>query len=216
MSTAVSSLRRERAKTVLRGKILDAARELFADQGYEAVTMRSIAERIEYTPTTIYAHFQDKEALLRELCTQDYQAFGQQLAQCVDADATPIDTLRRIAGAYIQFALQHPHHYRYMFMTPLPPCHIDDSAVERGNPNQDAYAFLKAWVNKAIACGALQPAFAADTELTAQTLWAGVHGFVALRLTMRQDDWIDWVDIERAGAALLDALLHGISRIGEA
>ena len=48
--------------------ILDAARELFATEGYEAVTMRRIADRIEYSPTAIYFHFKDKESLVRELC----------------------------------------------------------------------------------------------------------------------------------------------------
>src|ERR1700751_6037572 len=53
--------RRERERQELRSRILDAARELFAEQGYDAVTMRGIAERIEYSPTAIYFHFKDKE-----------------------------------------------------------------------------------------------------------------------------------------------------------
>ncbi len=59
--------RRERERQELRTRILDAARELFAEEGYDAVTMRKIADRIEYSPTAIYFHFRDKHALMREL-----------------------------------------------------------------------------------------------------------------------------------------------------
>ena len=61
------SERRRRDGARLRQKILNAARDLFAAQGYEAVTMREIARKIEYSPTAIYTHFQDKEALINEL-----------------------------------------------------------------------------------------------------------------------------------------------------
>jgi AcrR family transcriptional regulator len=60
--------RRERQRQSLRKQILDAARELFTELGYEAVSMRRIADKIGYSPTTIYLHFADKEALVRELC----------------------------------------------------------------------------------------------------------------------------------------------------
>ncbi len=70
--------RREREKQELRTRILDAARELFAELGYEAVTMRKIAERIEYSPTAIYFHFKDKDALMRELCEMDFSTLAQQ------------------------------------------------------------------------------------------------------------------------------------------
>jgi len=57
--------RRERERKAVRKKILDAARELFVAEGYDAVTMRRIAETIEYSPTAIYFHFKDKETLIR-------------------------------------------------------------------------------------------------------------------------------------------------------
>ena len=64
--------RREREKEEVRKKILDAARELFATEGYERVTMRKVAEAIEYSPTTIYHHFEDKDDLVRALCLADF------------------------------------------------------------------------------------------------------------------------------------------------
>ncbi len=73
--------RREREREELRTRILDAARELFAEEGYEAVTMRRIADRIEYSPTAIYFHFRDKEALMRELCDHDFRALAQRVPE---------------------------------------------------------------------------------------------------------------------------------------
>ena len=68
--------RREREKAEIREKILDAARDLFVSEGYEAVSMRKIADRIEYSPTAIYLHFKDKEAVMRELCDLDFLALA--------------------------------------------------------------------------------------------------------------------------------------------
>ena len=64
--------RREREREEVRRKILDAARELFATEGYAAVTMRKIAEAIEYSPTAIYGHFEDKDDLVHALCHEDF------------------------------------------------------------------------------------------------------------------------------------------------
>ena len=66
--------RREREREEVRRKILDAAHELFRREGYENVTMRRIAEAIEYSPTTIYNHFEDKDDLVKALCQEDFAA----------------------------------------------------------------------------------------------------------------------------------------------
>ena len=60
--------RKEREKEDVRKKILDAAHDLFEAQGYENVTMRAVADAIEYSPTTIYLHFANKDALVEALC----------------------------------------------------------------------------------------------------------------------------------------------------
>ena len=65
--------RREREKKELKQEILDAARDLFVREGFENVSMRKIAEKIEYSPTAIYLHFKDKEALVHELCLHDFR-----------------------------------------------------------------------------------------------------------------------------------------------
>src|SRR5438128_475534 len=98
--------RRDRERDELRHKILDAARTLFVEQGYEAVSMRKIADAIEYSPTAIYAHFADKAALMQELCQHDFQSLAHvfhDLAQITD----PVDRIRQTGHTYIRFAAEN-------------------------------------------------------------------------------------------------------------
>jgi AcrR family transcriptional regulator len=177
--------RREREREEIRTKILEAARDLFVAHGYEAVTMRRIAARIDYSPTAIYLHFKDKQAVLRELCDRDFGALAHRFAKIARL-ADPIERLAAIGRAYAEFGLAHPNHYRLMFMTPHPPLDKTESAIERGNPEEDAYAFLEATVIEALAAGRLRPELV-DAPLVTQTIWAAVHGLVALQIAKCND-----------------------------
>lgn len=199
--------RRHREKEELSTKILDAARELFAAEGYERVTMRKIAAAIEYSPTAIYLHFPDKMAVMRALCDRDFLTLAQQF-QRIAKIADPIERLRRVGHAYAAFALSHPNHYRLMFMTPY-PAKAAASEVERGNPEVDAYAFLKWIVTEAIASGRLRPEYR-DVDQLAQMAWAGVHGVVSLYIAKCEDDWVEWRPAKKTAAALVDAMIRGL------
>jgi AcrR family transcriptional regulator len=201
--------RRERERQQLRTRILDAARELFAEQGFEAVTMRKIAERIEYSPTAIYFHFKDKEALLRELCDTDFGALAQEF-QKIARIGDSVDRLRQIGRAYVGFGIDSPNHYRIMFMTPHPPgIRGEDSRITKGNPEEDAYAFLRATTAEAIAAGRLRPELH-DADLVSQMVWAGTHGVVSLHIAKCNDDWVEWRDARKTAHALIEAMIRGI------
>lgn len=202
--------RREREKAEIREKILEAARDLFVNEGYEAVSMRKIADRIEYSPTAIYLHFKDKEAVLRELCDADFLTLGKQFRR-IAGIADPIERLRETGRAYAGFAVELPNHYRLMFMTPHPELDPDDSAVEKGNPEEDAYAFLKMTVADCIAQGRLRPEMD-DVDLVAQVMWAGVHGVVSLHIAKCSDRWIDWRPSDDRVNTMIDSLIRGLVR----
>ena len=204
--------RREQERLVLRQTILDTARRLFAELGPDQVTMRGIAAAIGYTATTLYHHFPDKQALLNELCAGDFAALRQGFA--VAGNVTdPLARLRAVGTQYAAFAAAHPHHYRLMFMTRLSESEVtamkSACPIEQGNPTQDAYAFLLQCVHQAIAEGRLGPAWH-EAQLTAQTLWAGIHGVIALHLDKGNDPWVPWCPIEQRVTATLDALMQGI------
>ena len=209
MIPSAATDRREREKLAIRTKILDAARELFAEQGYEAVTMRTIAERIEYTPTAIYYHFKDKDALIRELCDTDWGALAEEF-QKIATIANPKERLGAMGRAYARFAFEHPNHYRLMFMTPQKS--YEFAPLERkGKPDQDAYAFLLWTVGQAAAAGVLLPKYAADVELTAQVIWSAVHGIIALHIVKGNDPWVEWRPIEQRVETMLDLCIRGIT-----
>lgn len=200
--------RREREREEIRTRILDAARDLFVREGYEAVTMRRVAEKIEYSPTAIYFHFRDKETLLREICDADFLTLAHQIAAAAEI-RDPIERLRATGMAYFRFGMDYPNHYRLMFMTPHPPLG-EEHALERGNPEEDAYAFLKAIVVQAIAEKRFHPALT-DDELIAQTVWAGVHGVVSLHIAKCNDDWVDWRPLEKRAEVMIDMLVNGLT-----
>ncbi len=205
-----SAERRERERQQVRERILDAARELFVAQGYDAVTMRGIAERIEYSAPAIYFHFEDKLAVVRALCEADFLALAESFGTIARV-ADPVERIRAAGKAYVEFGLTHPHHYRLMFMTQLPAIPTEDSGLEHGNPEQDAYAFLRLAVADAIAAGRFRPEFA-DPETVAQMLWAVVHGVVALHIAKGSDAWIDWRPARETAALAIAAALRGIVR----
>jgi AcrR family transcriptional regulator len=201
------SERRERERLKLRTRILDTARTLFVRDGYEAVTMRKIADRIEYSATALYSHFENKEALIRELCALDFAAFSQIFLK-IGQIADPVERLREAGNAYVTFALKHPEQYRLMFMTATPPP-VNPDELGRGNPEQDAYAFLKWTAEEALGQGRLRPELK-DAELISQTLWAGIHGMVALHITKGTDEWLTWRPLRARAGAMVDALMHGL------
>jgi AcrR family transcriptional regulator len=173
--------RREREKEEIRHKILDAARELFAAEGYEKVTMRRVAEAIEYSPTTIYLHFEDKDDLVRALCHADFGRLLDAMQQQPLPD-DPVAAIRLLGRAYCAFALQYPNQYRFMFMTPVGK----EDKLEEGNPGDLSFAHLLDAVNRGLAAGRFRPI---DPVTAAQVLWMGVHGVAAALITLPAPHW---------------------------
>ena len=204
------SERRRRESVRLRQKILNAARDLFAAHGYDAVTMRAIAKKIEYSPTAIYSHFQDKEALINELCSTDFMALAsgfQRVARVSD----PIERLRQIGRAYAEFGVKYTNHYRVMFMTPHPDFELDKKAIEKGNPQEDAYAMLKATIIEGLKAKRYRAGIR-DADLVAQTVWAGIHGVISLEIAKTHDPWVDWRPVKKRIDSMLDTLIEGLTK----
>ena len=198
--------RRERERQETRDRILDAAREMFVRDGVEAVTMRAIAKKIEYTPTAIYHHFEDKHALLRELAEHDTRELTQAFRR-IGKIEDPVERLRRIGQAYIRFGLENPSHYRFLFMTPSQ----DKSEAKKKHPEESAYAFLRETVVAAIASGRIRPELTDPDEL-AVICWSAAHGIVSLTIVFEHDEWLSWPDAARTGEHALDVLMRGLLR----
>ena len=210
--------RRTRERQETREKILGAARDMFANEGFDAVTMRAIADRIEYTPTAIYHHFDSKQALLTELCTCDFLELAEHFrGQTLSAD--PIERIRAVGRAYLEFAEKHPSQYRFMFMTVLPVPELPEEYVQetRGNPERDAYAFLRQACQEAIDAGRMRSDIRHADQI-AQILWGCVHGQISLRILKHgvelnqpcPDSWVPWYDLRENTELMMDAVLRGM------
>jgi AcrR family transcriptional regulator len=198
--------RRQRERTEVREKILDAALDFFGREGVEGVTMRALADAIEYSPPVIYAHFRDKEAIIQELCYRQLRELAKAFATFGGLD--PIERLRRIGYIYADFAIEHPSHFRFMFLTPH-PLPADDDEVGKGDPQRNAYAFLRQTVEDGLDAGIFKPGYT-DADEIAQLCWASAHGLVALQNIKGPDSWIDWRDARSSAHRLIDATLNGL------
>jgi AcrR family transcriptional regulator len=200
--------RRVREKAATRQLILDAARDVLVRDGYDKLTMRGLAEQIEYSPTAIYVHFADKEALLTELSVCDFFSFTQQLASAVPVGAAPLDRLRFLGMAYIRFATECPSQYRHLFMTEreLTP------EAEARKPPEDAYAVLLGGVQDAFASGDLHPGWADRPHHVAQALWCALHGIVSLQLTMPKKIDVPRIPIPELAMVAMETLVAGFQQ----
>ncbi len=205
-----SLARRERQKAETRQAILDAARELFVADGVDATTMRAIAAKIGYTPTAIYHHFRDKDALLEELCVADFGALGQAMLK-IGRIEDPAERLMRMGAAYTDFALDNPSQYRFMFMTVHSHPSIEELGKDRFKPDEDAYGFLLATVEEGIAKGVFRPELSDGPEL-AQMYWGSIHGVISLWFTHCDDPNIVLKNPRETVRTMCTALIRGTAR----
>lgn len=196
--------RRAREKRYLRQEILDAASELFVKEGFENVSMRRIADRIEYSPTTIYLYFKDKAELLESICHETFSKLVQRLTKIMEQPGDPIERLKRGLFAYVEFGLENPHHYRATFMTPLPDEFDHEKYVTPESPGIQAFDFLRRCVYDCIAAEKFKTR---DAELASQSLWATVHGVTSLLITHSH---FPWVGREKVIRGTIDAMVAGL------
>src|SRR5438270_13604998 len=109
--------RHERDREAVRLLILDAARELFVKEGFENVSIRKIAERIEYSPAAIYGYFPSKDDIFFALAEEGFRLLSEMIpAQSAGADPPPLDRVRHISWQMYEFSRAHPQYIALMFI----------------------------------------------------------------------------------------------------
>ena len=175
--------------------------------------MRRIANQIGYTATAIYHYFKDKDALLNELCINDFRALNDAL-RLMGQIPDPLTRLRLMGQNYVKFALSHPQQFRFMFMTERPVPGPDKVTID---PTEDGYQFLISNVSEIIAKGLFRPEFK-DPEELAQIFWSGVHGLAAIHLMAphMEHPWMNLRDPAETARKATDVVLRGVLREAEA
>jgi AcrR family transcriptional regulator len=122
--------RKQAEKEEMHQRILNGARKIFLEKGYEQTSIRTIAQEINYSPGTIYFYFKDKTQIFQELHQEGFQLLVSQL-KVLDAVADPFERFKALGLAFIRFAQHHPDYYNLMFL-------VNEPAKETGGGFQIA------------------------------------------------------------------------------
>src|SRR5262245_27337332 len=201
--------RRARQKTLLRQEILDAARELLIRDGYENLSMRKVAERIDYSPTAIYLHFKDKQELVFSLCEETFAKLVRELETLAREYPDPLVRLRKGMERYIAFGMTHPNHYIPAFVLPPPP-DLDPKRLQAiHNPESNGMRALGI-LRDAIADGVKAKKLRkVDPDVAARAAWASLHGITSLLIAYPD---FSWGDPEAVIGSVIDAQIEGLKR----
>jgi len=199
--------RREAYRESLREEILDAARQLFVLHGYEQTSIRAIAAKVGASPGILYHYFEDKQAIMAHLVSETFTKLSSRLESIrTDNDAVSARMSRGLR-AYIEFGLEHPHHYALLFMNPISWEENDRIMQVFHTQGQQTFNCLRLMSRESIEMGILRKDIR-DPEELAQTLWAAIHGLVSIQLGCGEG--FPFLERSRLADRLLDILMKGI------
>ena len=159
--------RRDRERAERHQLIITAARELAEAEGWDAVTTRRLAERIEYSQPVLYSHFDGKEAIVRAVALQGFDELTDRLRRArLGADGSE-QGLLAVCRAYLDFAVTQPALYQAMFVMPTDVKFASEETPAPLRAGFDEFV-------SALPSGAEQP------ELTAEVTWSALHGIAVL------------------------------------
>jgi AcrR family transcriptional regulator len=194
--------RKSRQKESTRQEILDAARDLFVNEGFDNVSMRKIAERVEYAPGTIYLYFKDKAEILDTLCEQTFEKLHARMEAIRQDSGNPLEGLRRGLRTYIQFGLDNPNHYIVTFVLAKTRPEVHDGEGKKAG--MSCFECLQGVVHNCMEAGYVE---AGDPAETAQAIWTAIHGVTSLLVSKCS---FPFVEETRLIERLIDILIKGI------
>ena len=198
--------RRARQKQQLRQQILDAARDILVKEGYGALSMRKVAERIEYSPTAIYLHFADKQSLLVELCEETFAKLVREMESLPRASKDPMVCLKLGLERYVRFGLDAQHDL-VAFVIPNDISEDEETRNKLQAPESNgmqALGILRQIVADGVRLKKVKPV---DVDVATRALWAGVHGITSLLIVYEN---FPWGDEDAVIKTLIDALVAGL------
>ncbi len=169
--------RRARQQSAVRQAILAAARDIARADGWQAVTIRKIADRIEYSTPVIYEHFPNKQGILMALADQGFRLMLECFRQVASSESDPVQALQRMAAAYWTFAWDYPELYQVMHGLDGIPFGTPDTPHEA----QELFRLVEHQVTRLPGYHGAEAAVRADVDL----LWASLHGLVVLTMQGR-------------------------------
>ncbi len=174
-------------------EILAAARALFLDEGFENVSTRRIAKRAGISQTTLFLYYRTKDEILDRLKEAAFVKLGMAI-RTIDRDVdSPEDYFRAVIPEYIRFGLRYPDEYRLAFLVreayrkPINSTHLETPGIAMG---LDVFQGMQARVGQAAEAGLMRQKDVPVNAL-AQSIWAAMHGLVALVIARPGFAWAD-------------------------
>jgi AcrR family transcriptional regulator len=192
--------RRARDRDSVRLALIDAAREVLAQEGYDGLTIRRVAERAEYSLGTVYGYFADKDDLLYSLVHEDFTRLTERL-RAIRETHEGAAAVREMLLSYAQMGLEQPESYQVMFMF-RPKLARRNASDDSG---EHAYTIFRSCVIFAMERGEFRRM---NPDVVAQILWAAIHGLVSLRLTLTE---FPWENVDHLAETLVDAEMRGLA-----
>lgn len=178
--------RKEKQKQEIHKQILEASMKLFVEEGFNNVSIRKIADLIEYSPTTVYLYFKDKDEILFELHKIGFQKFDGMNANLASIQ-NPLLRLHKMGENYLQFGLENPEYYDLMFVQTSPMETLLDMECTDWKNGDAAMCMLKN-----ILTDCMDQGFIAKTDpgILSLTIWSMVHGLVSLVISGRMEKFL--------------------------
>lgn len=171
--------RRDRDRQEMRKLIVETATQILVEEGIDQVSIRRIADRIEYSPGTIYLYFEDKDDILYEAHLEAFSAFLD-AEMTVAAIPDPLERLKALGRVYVNFALTNQRTYDLMFLIPVP--RIQNKEKYDWSVSIRTYQVLRTIVEECIAQGKIKPN---HPDVVSMQIWATVHGLASLIIRQR-------------------------------
>ena len=197
--------RQERDREAVRRAILDAARELFVSEGFNNVSIRKIAERIEYSPASIYSYFPSKDDIFFELAEEGFRILsGPESSACAQATSlAPLDRVRATFWRLYEFSRDYPQYFALMFVDRDVPRITRE--YERFGFVRDMKARLAGQLQECIDAQVMPPAL--NPAVGVRVLTMGILGVSVMRLSDRLGPNENADDLARD---VLDVLIAGL------
>lgn len=170
--------RKEREKQEMKRLIIDASMRMFLEEGYEKTSIRNIADKIEYSPGTIYLYYKDKDELLHDVQREAFDRLLQTLREKAPSKS-PAKRLEQIALAYIEFGHAQPDLYDLMFIIRAPMNKVEEKGWLNG---KSCFGYLMACVEECVAKKLIR---FTDPRAAALSVWSMCHGLVSLNVRCR-------------------------------
>jgi len=198
--------KRGRYKEDFRREILNSARELFINEGYEKFSMRGLAKKIDYSPTTIYLYFKAKDDLLIAICEEVAEQFLANLSRIRAHPSKPLEALRQAMLYFIEFAFDNPNQYKVFFLTRPNVYGTQEEFMERESMARNSYLEFRKIVQECIGAGKLRRM---DIDVLTQVLATATHGLIAITTYHKN---FPWADRKVLAITLVDGLLRGFQK----